>query len=184
MDTTGKACVEFWKWAPQKGLINSNTAQAIRVACAKVLGVLDNWETLDVAALDTEDVFSRFVKLNRNDFTPDSLQTYKSRFQRGLEMFLEYSKNPAGWRPKIQPQAKREKAASNGGTATAATTPAAPVTETPAAPPTTSRTGLVEYPFPLRDGRFAYLRLPTDLTAADVKRLTGFLNTLALEDVA
>ena len=49
----------------------------------------------------------------------------------------------------------------------------APVDTTP------SRSGLVEYPFPLREGRFAFLRLPADLKMADVKRLTAYLSTLA-----
>jgi hypothetical protein len=39
----------------------------------------------------------------------------------------------------------------------------------------------VEYPFPLREGRLAYLKLPVDLKATEVKRLTAFLNTLAVD---
>ena len=73
---------------------------------------------------------------------------------------------------------KREK---TNGTSTAITPPSEPET---LSLPATSRTGLIEYPFPLREGRFAYLRLPTDFTVADVKRLTAFLNTLALDDDA
>jgi hypothetical protein len=178
MDTTGKACVEFWKWAPGKGLVNPNTATALRIASSQVLSVLDNWETLDVAALDTEDVFTRFVNLRRNDFTPESLATYKSRFNRALSVFLEYAKDPAAWKPKSQTP-RREKATSNG-TPAAKAVPAAAEPLAPSMP--TSRAGLVEYPFPLREGRFAYLRLPADLSAADVKRLTAYLNTLALEE--
>ncbi len=183
MDTTGQACVDFWKWAPQKGLVNGNTAIALRVACSQVLGVLENWETLDVAALDIEDVFSRFVNLKGKNFTPESLATYKSRFVRALSMFLEYSKNPAVWKPKIQTTTRREKPAAatqnGGGDAPQTIVPDAPVPQH-----VTSRSGLVDYPFPLREGRFAYLKLPADLTAADVKRLTAYLNTLALDDVA
>lgn len=185
MDTTGKACVEFWKWAPQKGLVNANTATAHRVACTQVLGVLDNWESLDVAALDTEDVFTRFVNLKGKAFTPESLTTYKSRFSRALATFLEYAKNPAGWKPKSQP--KREKQTNGPAPSPAGGSPKPHSEESeppPALMPPTSRTGLIEYPFPLREGRFAFLRLPTDLTAADVKRLTAYLNTLALDDAA
>jgi hypothetical protein len=177
MDTTGKACVDFWKWAPGKGLVNANTATALRIACSQVLGVLDDWENLDVAALDTEDVFTRFVNLRRNDFTPESLATYKSRFNRALATFLDYAKDPAAWRPKAQ-SPRRERAAPNNGTPP--TPPKPPAPDAPAM--ATSRAGLVEYPFPLREGRFAYLRLPADLTAADVKRLTAYLTTLVIEE--
>ena len=45
----------------------------------------------------------------------------------------------------------------------------------------TTRPGLVEYPFPLREGVFAYLRLPVDLSAADVKRLTADLAALVID---
>ena len=38
--------------------------------------------------------------------------------------------------------------------------------------------GLVEYPFPLREGRLCYLRLPPNLTDTEVKRLTAFLYAL------
>lgn len=41
--------------------------------------------------------------------------------------------------------------------------------------------GLVEYPFPLREGRLAYLRLPMDLKMAEVRRLVSYLNTLAVD---
>ena len=38
--------------------------------------------------------------------------------------------------------------------------------------------GLVEYPFPLREGRLCYLRLPPNLIEIEAKRLTAFLFTL------
>jgi hypothetical protein len=180
MDTSGKACVDFWKWAPSKGLVNANTATALRVAVTQVLGVIDNWETVDVATLDTDDVFTRFVNLKSSGFTPDSLQTYKSRFNRALRTFLDYAKDPAAWKPKAAATAKK---ASNGsgaaGTPKDVSTDVVVTTQLP-----TSRIGLVEYPFPLREGRFAYLKLPADLTLADVKRLTAYLTTLALDDAA
>ena len=180
MDTSGKACFDFWKWAPTKGLVNANTATAMRVAVTQVLGVVDDWEKVDVASLDTDDVFTRFVNLKSSSFTPDSLQTYKSRFNRALSSFLEYSKDPAAWKPK----ATAKKAANGAGTAASSSkTEVSEVTTQQQMLPT-SRTGLVEYPFPLREGRFAYLKLPADLTLADVKRLTAYLTTLALDDAA
>jgi hypothetical protein len=130
---------------------------------------------------------SRFARQPEGKkFTPESLATYKSRFTRAVATFLEYSKNPAAWKPKIQSAPRREKAAATNGNqagSSQVTTPL-PVADAPTPQPPTSRAGLVEYPFPLREGRFAYLRLPADLTAADVKRLTAHLNPLALEDVA
>jgi hypothetical protein len=176
MDTTGKALVDFWKWAGDKGLVNSNTASARRAACSQVLGVMEDWETLDVSALNVDDVFRRFTNKRNKDFTPKSLGTYKSRFTNALSDFLAHSKNPESWKPSMQDRAATtttRKAVKNGN----GTTPPEPTPAKDDVLP--GRVGLVEYPFPLREGRFAYLRLPVDLKAADVKRLTGFLNTLA-----
>ena len=164
MDTTGQACVDFWKWAPQKGLVNGNTAIALRVACSQVLGLLENWETLDVAALDIEDVFSRFVNLKGKNFTPESLATYKSRFVRALSMFSVVREPRRVETQDPDDDAAREACrrhtewwwrctANDGATQ-------------PLPQHVTSRSGLVDYPFPLREGRFAYLKLPANLTAA------------------
>ena len=43
------------------------------------------------------------------------------------------------------------------------------------------RTGLVEYPYPLRETGSAYLRLPSDLKVAEVKRLAAFMMTFAVD---
>lgn len=40
--------------------------------------------------------------------------------------------------------------------------------------------GLVIYPCPLGDGRFAELRLPVDLTASDAKRIAAYIQALLL----
>jgi hypothetical protein len=172
MDTTGKALVEFWKWAGDKGLVNSNTAIAKKAACSQVLGALDDWETLDVSALNIDDVFRRFTNKRAKDFKPASLATYKNRFTQALNDFLAYQNNPEGWRPSAQerPAARKERT-----TETKSAAPEAPISTNPSP----GRAGLVEYPFPLRDGRFAFLRLPPDLKVADVKRLTAYLMTLA-----
>src|SRR4051794_12894439 len=102
MDTTGKSLLEHWKWAADKGVVNANTASGLRAACSQVLSVLDDWETLDVAALDTEDVFRRFVNKRSKDFTPSSLATYKRRFNQAVAEFLSYTKNPDTYRRNSQ----------------------------------------------------------------------------------
>jgi hypothetical protein len=174
MDTTGKALVEFWKWAADKGIVNPSTASAKGTACAQVLGAMDDWEKLDVSALNVDDVFRRFTNKRSKDFTPASLNTYRSRFQQALADFLAYKKNPEAWKPKTQERsatARKDKPAATAKNGNGNTAPEPPV-DVP------GRAGLVEYPFPLREGRFAYLKLPTDLKMADVKRLTAYLNTL------
>jgi hypothetical protein len=191
-DTSGKALVEHWKWAAEKGLMNSNTASALRAACVQVMSVLDNWETLDVRALNVDDVFSRFQNRRGRDFRPASLATYRRRFERALKLFLGYVNNPTSWRPPGRDMSaagantrkdKTIKLAPNGSDMTdaAAESPDSPAPPLIAEQRPNFASGLVDYPFPLREGRFAYLKLPVDLTAADVKRLTAYLNTLVIE---
>ncbi len=179
IDTTGKALVDHWKWAAEKGLMNTNTAGALRAASAQVLGVLDGWETLDVRALDVDDVLRRFVNKRSKDFKPDSLETYKRRFTLAVRQFLEYANNPGSWKAPAQ-----ERTARRGRERTPDSTepdePSVATTGRSAVPPA-AVSGLVEYPFPLREGRFAYLRLPADLNQGDVRRLTAYLSTLVVD---
>lgn len=187
-DTSGRALVDHWKWAADKGLMNGNSAGALRAACVQVLGVLDGWETLDVRAIDVEDVYRRFQNLRGRDFKPESLATYRRRFEQALKLFLEYTADPSGWRaPARESSSRRGKekkertGATNGADATDVIATPAPQLIPDRA---TFASGLVDYPFPLREGRFAYLRLPVDLTATDVRRLNTYLNSLVIEPEA
>lgn len=177
IDTSGKALVEHWKWAAEKGDMNANTANALRAACTQVLSVVDGWETLDVRTIVVDDVCRRFQNKRSKDFKPQSLEAYKRRFGQAMKMFLEFANDPSSWKAPSQERAarreKKQKANSNGEAS-------APTPERAGSPPALMA-GLVEYPFPLREGRLAYLKLPVDLKLAEVKRLSAYLNTLAVD---
>jgi hypothetical protein len=176
IDTSGKSLVEHWKWAADKGLMNSNTASALRAACTQVLGVLDGWETLDIRTIDVDDVCKRFQNKRNKDFKPDSLDAYKRRFGQAVKLFLEYVSDPSSWKAPSQerPARKERKSGAELNGESASTVAERSSTASIAS-------GLVEYPFPLREGRLAYLKLPVDLKQAEVKRLTAYLNTLAVD---
>jgi hypothetical protein len=99
-----------------------------------------------------------------------------------VKLFLEYANNPSSWKPPSRDTSRREKPeagkteddgeqiTTGDRRATGAATSSPPI-----------GAGLVEYPFPLREGRLAYLRLPVDLKLAEVKRLTAYLNTLVVD---
>lgn len=174
-DTSGKAMVEHWNWAAAKGLMNANTAGALRAACSQVLSVLDGWETTDIRTINIDDVFRRFQNKRSKDFKPESLETYRRRFSHAVRLFLEYADNPASWKAPSQGRSTRkQKNGGNGGEGADRVPDRSPTGSSPGA-------ALVEYPFPLREGRLAYLRLPADLKVAEVRRLTAYLNTLAID---
>jgi hypothetical protein len=175
VSTTGKDFVAHWEWAASKGLLNGNTANALRAACSKVLEIEKGWETTDVSSLDIDGLLKRFRTLKGKQYKPDSLKEYERRFRKAHSSYLAYVKDPSSWKV-----AGQERAARNGkseksrraeeGAASDSPTPSVP------APP-----GFVEYPFPLREGRIVRMSLPADLKAADVKRLSAFLATLVVD---
>jgi hypothetical protein len=177
MDTTGKSLAEHWNWAASKGVMNKNTAGALRAACTQVLGVLDDWQNVDVSTIDPDDVVRRFKNLRAKDFKPESLETYGSRFKNALSSYLEYTRDPGTWKPTRQNRARVLRANGNG----AATTSGSEAEVTTSGVAEHPRAGLVDYPFPLRDGLTARLMLPRDLKASEVKRLNAFMSTLTID---
>jgi hypothetical protein len=174
MDTTGKALVEHWGWAAEKGVMNKNTAGGTRAACAQVLSVLEDWENVDVKTLDVEDALVRFQHLKAKDFKPAVLDTYKRRFRQAVSSYLSYLEDPGGWKPRTleRPVSTENRNGSSRVSDAGAMRPARHET---------SMSGFVEYPFPLREGQNVRLTLPRDLKSAEVKRLSAFMATLVVD---
>ena len=177
MDTTGKSLVEHWDWAATKGVMNKNTAGALRAACTQVLGVLDDWQHVDVTTIDAEDVVQRFKDLRAKDFKPESLETYGARFKKALSSYITYTRDPGAWKPTRQSKVRGPRPNGNGATAASGAQGEAASPRAAEHP----RAGLVDYPFPLRDGLTARLMLPRDLKKAEVKRLSAFMSTLTVD---
>ena len=171
METSAKAFLEHWNWAAAKGVMNRNTAAGMRSACTQVLSAQDDWENLDIKTLDVDNALVRFQNLKKKDFKPTVLETYKRRFRLAVTQYLEYLQDPGGWRPRQNDRAAAERS-----------DPA----ERPRRDDAGGRrdhilSGLVDYPFPLRDGLDARLSLPRDLKVSEVRRLHAFMSTLAVD---
>ena len=177
-NTTGRQLVDHWTWAAGKGLMNRNSALGLRAACAQVLSVLDNWEEIDVTSIDVEDLLKRFKNLRARDFNPSSLDAYEKRFRNAIASFLEYIRNPSAWKPASRaPRRQREANDESNGK----NLESAAAVRVSSASERVEERGLIEYPFPLRDKLVARLMLPRDLTVADVKRLSGFMTALVVD---
>ena len=180
MNTTGKQLVDHWTWAAEKGVMNKNSAGALRAACSQVLSVLDNWQELDVASIDVDDVIRRFENLRARDFNPESLHAYGKRFRRGVESFLEYTKNPSAWKS----SSRSVRPSMNAGEEPSEKKPTKShreVATLETALESVPTHGLIEYPFPLRENIVVRLKLPRDFSAAEAKRLYGFMLALAVD---
>jgi len=178
-DKTGKSFLEFLDRAAEKGWLNKNTAAGYRAACQRVLEVEKDWEGVDVSSLDVDSIIRRFVNLRGGDYSPGSLETYKSRFRTALETYLEWAEDPSAWKPPTTSRRKRGERP---------TMPAQGGESADLKPPKhqlsapTPRDGMITYPFPLRGDTDVQLVLPRDLKPDEAKRLVAFVNALAIEE--
>lgn len=183
-DGTGSGLITFWDWAGEKGLVKESTASARRTAISEVLDALgDAPDQIDIRTLDVADALRRFENLKSAKYTPGSLNTYKSRFRSAVEDYLQYLGEGSDWQPGIQSRTRKKKKRATGDKSTSP--PESQPSDTETAPthsswPTGPR--LIEYPFPVREGVVAVLKLPSDLSASEARRLGAWLDALALPD--
>jgi hypothetical protein len=111
-------------------------------------------------------------------FQPDSLRTYGSRFRSSVTMYREFLEDPKAWKP---PRAKAPAKAKTEGTAKQ---PTPTGSSTPSLATMATAPGMIPYPFPLREGVLATVYLPANLTKKEAKRLSVFIESLALEEPA
>lgn len=177
---------DFLDWASSKGLLKQATAQSRKVAALKVLGALDPSEQEDLRAVDRDGAFQRFVNKFGGNFTPDSLVTYRSRFNSALEDFLRYRNDPTSFKFAAPQKAGKANGNSRPGkgsdTAEKSRTPAraAPL---PAASSATPFHTEVVFPIPIRDGVIVRVHnLPANLTRAEAQRIAAVILALAVPD--
>ena len=169
---TVRGLLAFLTWSGRKGLMSPKTAAAYKSACMKILEVEPGLENTDIRKLDVSDLVQRFARLRASNYKPESLRTYEQRFASAVQMYADYLKDPRSYRGKDRPRTARQSAR------TAAPPPRRGPTDRPTAP----TEGLVSYPFPLRSGQLAELRLPPDLRSDDARRLCSFITSLAVDD--
>lgn len=180
--SAGDLC-DFMDFAASKGLMPKATAMARRSAVKEVLATTEgnDWEPINVIDMDVAAILDRFetIASRSHRFKPQSLNTYKSRFRSAIQDFLAYRSNPGGWRPQRRSRAKGSGlSASPAGPRERKANQPSPVDASPA-----SGSAWETYRFPIRPGMMATLDLPTDLRAAEVSRLTLFLQTLPMDDM-
>jgi len=172
-----KAVLEFLDYITQKGLMMPNTAQARKAAVGKVLGILSDAEAQDVIRVDLDQLMSRFQNLHGKAYTPESLNTYKSRVRSALDDFASYVENPLAWRPR------------KSSTSTSSRSGKAPETrkletEVNVSSVTTQTAGPMAssiLPIPIRADLTVMIQgLPYDLTIAEAKKIAGVVQAMAV----
>jgi hypothetical protein len=176
-DGTGKGLIAFLEQASREGSMNDTTARSYRASVTKVLEAADPFDDgsgTDIRTLDVEAVLETFEEARGDDYAEGSLASYKTRFRRAVEMYLQFLDDPESVR---RPARRRPRV--KGSYGVSALRSDAIREPAHASPPIGNE--MMEYRFPLTDGGTAYLRLPRLLPAADVDRLTRFLKSIAID---
>lgn len=172
-----EALANFLDYLADKGLMERNTAQARKVAASKILSILEEKETGDVTSLDVDDVVARFGRLHGKQYTPGSLNTYKSRLRSALDDFKSYLSNPLAFRPAVQTR-MRQKAVSK---EDAAETPIGERRAEPTrsvAMPTPVGDNIL--PIPIRADLTVRIQgLPFDLTPGEAQKIAAVVTAMA-----
>jgi len=181
--------IEFIDYLADKGLLKKATASARKAAASAFLDILDDDEKVDIRAIDLDSLAMRFANIQGSKFTPQSLTTYKSRYNSAYKDFISYRENPLGFTPNISQRKKRGKSSS---TSTSSSNPIETVSKKPAkmmpgfsAPPTVTPDlsgETIIFPIPIRKGVIVKVAgVPVDLTEAEAGKIADVIKALAIE---
>jgi hypothetical protein len=179
-DYSEPALFKFFDYVKSKGLLKTATSTSRKIAAQKILSVLDAAEKQDLRQLNREQVFERFTNKMGTGFTPESLVTYKSRFNSALDDFMRWVENPAGFSPGLASRGARRqqedgvKSGKKQKSRTAQIVQIDPNSEIRLLP------APIVFPVPLRPGVVVQLHnIPTDLSQDEAKRISAVVLALA-----
>lgn len=175
--------LKFIDYLSSKGLIPGATASARKASANKVLSILGEEEAADILALDLDMVMHRFSNLNGQQYTPQSLNDYRSRLRSSVEDFRSYVENPLGFKPAGR---SRTKAADGRASATPKKISRAensrPAIESEPSRPMPAATVHI-LPIPLRADLVVQVAgLPFDLSAAEAKKIANIILAHAISE--
>lgn len=176
-----EALLEFLDYLSRKGLMNKTTASARKAAANKILGILDDQEAEDVTSLDLDEVLMRFSNIAGANYTPDSLNTYKSRLKSAIDDFKSYLENPMGFRPSVASSGRKATERTKQSTASDASATASlresRSSSTFSAVPAAS---VSIFPIPIRSDLIVHVQgLPYDLTEAEANKIANVIRAMA-----
>ena len=171
------AAIEFQDYLADKGLMARPTAMARKTALAKVLSVLSEADSQDVTELDLDDIVRRFHNLQGKGYTPESMNTYKSRVKSALDDFRAYLENPLSFRPNVsrrEPKAKSERQAAS----PQAREPSEPTAPLRSPSPVFDNVSIL--PIPLRTDLVVRIQgLPFDLSEQEARKIAAVVMAMA-----
>lgn len=175
---TVEGLIAYCDWLVDKGYATVAQVDPWRTATRKVFETVEgeDYASLDLSGIDLADYLARFQTLAGSQYKSESIVTYGRRLRNALDAHEHYLST--GRPPTFRRGGSSSKKESEAKPKAAGAAPA----QAPAQTPSIGGPGFVEFPFPLRGGQMAQLRLPTRLDKSDVDRLSAFLRTLQAEE--
>ncbi|WP_017932421.1 hypothetical protein [Robiginitomaculum antarcticum] len=179
---SSRAFIDFIDYLSNKGLLKKATARARKAAAVAFMDILEDEEKTDIRNLDINSLAMRFANIQGDKFTPQSLVTYKSRFNSAYKDFLSYRENPMGFSPSINQRTKRSKSSKTG-----PNTDANNQQELDADQDIKKRDVLnnamdtITFPIPLRKGLIVQIsNIPVDFSSDEAERVADIVRALAI----
>jgi hypothetical protein len=174
---TADGLMEFFDFLVAKGYATPAAVRPLKSASRQILSTVegDDFGSVDLRNVDPDTCLDRFETMMVGQYKHESLVQYRNRFKRGLAAYLAYLDDkqipvfggPARKRRGERPGQKSEPVRSGGANSR-------PI-------PASTAERLIDYPFPLRSGQIAILRLPVGLDKTDAERMGAFIRTLVLD---
>jgi GH24 family phage-related lysozyme (muramidase) len=178
---TPGGAIAFSEYLAGKGYATTAQVNPWRTAIQKVFETVEGegWEQLDLASIDLDEYLRRFQTLAGAQYKAESITAYGRRIKNAIEAHEHYlsTGKPPTFRAGPR-KAKADEAASLSKAPVVNLESKATPKAAPPAVPGTPSDGMVDFPYPLGDGRMVTLRLPPRLKSDDVNRITAFIRTL------
>jgi len=180
---TADGLVAFGDYLEEKGYASRAAVGPWKSAARQVFQTVegDGWGSTDVQGLDLDEYIARFATMRRGDLKAESVDSYRSRVRRLLQAYLDYLEDGRppqfrrGMNRRPKPEAKDPTPPRSDGSTSRRGQDIAS---------TSGQEPLVDYPFPLRSGQMAYLRLPRRVEKGDAERIASFVRSLVFEPIA
>lgn len=176
--------LSYCDWLKNKGYQSDNAIEAWKTAVKKVFETVepDGFEQISLESLDLDDYVNRFRTLAGSDYKAETITVYAKRIRNAIEAqeyYREHGKPPSFRKPAKRGEGAGSKTTKSKGAKHGSS-------ESTDSGNANGENGgqLVRFPFPLRSGQMAELKLPARLDKTDADRLTGFLRALQYEPQA
>jgi hypothetical protein len=181
MSTPIAKVYDFLDYTVNKSFFNTNTAGSRKTACRNLFDILDeNEQTVEYVTANLDSVVHRFNNRNKEKFTGQTVEVYKSRVKSTLDDYLAWTNDKAAWERSVigrskqtSSKPKEEKASQKKQPKGAASTPETPFVKAQEEQGS-KRTRLLS--FPIRPDFEVKVEIPAEgLTSLELKRLGYFL---------